>query len=76
VGKLEGKKALRRPRRKAENNINLGLMEIVCSASICLMIETNGMLVNAVINPRVPERCWEILEQLSNWRLLKKRSPP
>jgi hypothetical protein len=32
--------------------------------------------VNTVINLRGSEKCWEILEWLSNWRLLKNGSAP
>jgi hypothetical protein len=33
-------------------------------------------LVNTVMNLRVPLRCWEVLEKLNNYRLLKKGSGP
>jgi hypothetical protein len=33
-------------------------------------------LVNTVMNLRVPIKCWEVLEWLLNWRLLKKGSAP
>jgi hypothetical protein len=33
-------------------------------------------LLNMAMNLRVPKSIWGILEQLSNWRLLKKGSAP
>jgi hypothetical protein len=33
-------------------------------------------LVNTVMNLRGSIKCWKILEQLRNWRLLKKDSAP
>jgi hypothetical protein len=32
-------------------------------------------LMNTVLNLRV-SKCWEVLEGLHNWQLLKKGSPP
>jgi hypothetical protein len=31
-------------------------------------------LVNTVLNPKGFIKCWEVLEELHNWRLLKKGS--
>jgi hypothetical protein len=31
-------------------------------------------LVNTVLNIRISIKCWEVLEGLHNWRLLKKGS--
>jgi hypothetical protein len=33
-------------------------------------------LVNTVIEPSGSIKCWEVLEWLHNWRLLKKGSAP
>jgi hypothetical protein len=34
------------------------------------------VLVNTVIKPSGSIKCWEVLEQLHNWQLLKKGSAP
>jgi hypothetical protein len=34
------------------------------------------ILVNTVMKPSGSIKCWEVLEQLHNWRLLKKGSAP
>jgi hypothetical protein len=33
-------------------------------------------LVNTILNLRAKIKCWEVLEYLHNWRLLKKGSAP
>jgi hypothetical protein len=33
-------------------------------------------LVNTVMNLRVHIKCWEVLEKLHNWQLLKNGSAP
>jgi hypothetical protein len=32
------------------------------------------VLVNTVMNLRVPQKCWEVPEWLHNWQLLRKSS--
>ena len=58
VGKLEGKRALGRPRRRWEDNIKMDLQEVGCGGMdwIELAQDRNRgrALVNAVMNLRVP----------------------
>jgi hypothetical protein len=57
VGKLEGKKPLGRPRHRWEDNIRMGLTEIVWEGVCWIYLAQNrGQwrdLVNTVRNPRV-----------------------
>ena len=57
VRKPEGKRPLRRPRHRWEDNIKMDLQEVgfgLWNGSSWLSIGTGGGLVNAVINLRVP----------------------
>jgi hypothetical protein len=57
VGKPEGNRPLRRPRRRWEDNIKLDLKELGCgvwAGLSWLRIDRCRALVNAVINLRVP----------------------
>jgi hypothetical protein len=79
VGKPKEKRPLGRPRRRRMDNIKIDIREIegmVWTGSIWLRIgpvevscehgdETSGSI-----------NCWEVLEWLHNWRLLKKGSAP
>ena len=57
MGKTEGKRPLRRPRRRWEDNIKMGLQELRCEGMdwIELAQDTDRWraLVNAVMNLRV-----------------------
>jgi len=58
VGKPEGKRPLRKPRRRWEDNIKMDLQEVGCGAMYWIE-EAQGRdrwraLVNAVMNLRVP----------------------
>jgi hypothetical protein len=64
----EGKRPLGRPRRRWVDNIKMGLREIGWDGVDCSCehgIEPSGSI-----------RCWEVLEWLHKWRLLKKDSAP
>ena len=58
VGKPEGKRPLRRPRRRWEDNIMLDLQEMGCGGVDWIELAQDrdrwGALVNAVMNLRVP----------------------
>jgi hypothetical protein len=62
VAKPEGKRPLGRPRCRWVDNIN---MDRPVEGSCEHGIEPSGSI-----------KCWEILEGLHNWRLLKKGSAP
>jgi hypothetical protein len=51
--------------------------ELIWTGFIWLRIGTSGWaLANTVMNIRGSIKCCEVLEQLHNWRLLKKDSAP
>jgi len=58
VGKLEGKRALGRPRRRWEDNIKLDLEEVGCAGMDWIKLAQDKdrwrALVSAVMNLRVP----------------------
>jgi hypothetical protein len=80
VGKPERKRPLGRPRCKWEEDIKMDLREIRWAGIdwICMAQDKDRWraLVNTVMKLRGSVKCWEILEQLRNWRLLKKGSAP
>jgi hypothetical protein len=65
VGKPEGRRPLRRPRRRWVDNIKMVLREIgwgaIYWADLAQDRDQWRALVNTVMNLRVPQ-CWEILE--------------
>jgi len=58
VGKPEGKRPLRSPRRRWEDNIKMGLQEVGCGGKNWIDLAQDKdkwrALVNAVMNLRVP----------------------
>jgi hypothetical protein len=78
VGKPEGKRPLGRPRRRWVDNIKMDLREIgwdgVDWIDMSQDMDQWRALVNTVLNLRI--KCWEVLEGLHNWWLLKKGSAP
>ena len=58
VGKLEGRRPLRRPRRRWVDNIRLGLQEMGCGNMDCFGLaqdrDSRRTLVSALMNLRVP----------------------
>jgi hypothetical protein len=80
VGKPEGKRPLRRPRRRWADNIKINLGEIGWDGVDWINMAQNRdqrrALVNTVVEPSGSIKCWEFLEWLDNWRLLKKVSAP
>jgi hypothetical protein len=79
VGKGEGKRPLGRRRRKCVDKIEMDLIEIGWYGLDWIDMAQDRDhcrgLVNTVLNLRVL-KCWEVLEWLHNWRLLKKVSAP
>jgi hypothetical protein len=58
IGKPEGKRPLRRPRRRWEDNIRMDLQEVGCKCVDCIGLaqdrDTWRELVSALMNLRVP----------------------
>jgi len=65
VGKSEGKRPLRRPRRRWENNIRMDLKKIVWEGVDWMHLAQNRdqwqALVNTVMNFRVPQKAENFL---------------
>jgi hypothetical protein len=80
VEKQEEKSPLGRPRRKWEDNIKMDLVEPgwCCMGWIYLVQDRDQWraLLNTGMNLSCSIKYWEILEQLSDWWLLKKDSAP
>jgi hypothetical protein len=78
VGKPEGKRPLGRTKHKWVDNIKIDLREIVWDVMYWIDLAQDRdqwrALVNTVMNLRVFYKCWEVLEWLYNWKLLKKGS--
>jgi hypothetical protein len=60
VGKPEGKRPLGRPRRRWEDNIKMGLHEVDW-IDLAQDRDRWWALVNAVMNPQVPQNAWNCL---------------
>jgi hypothetical protein len=72
VGKPEGKRPLRRPRRRWVDNIKTDLRNIGWDGM-------EGPVVGSCEHGNEPSgfiKCWGVLEWLHNWQLLKKGSAP
>jgi hypothetical protein len=80
VGKPEGKRPLERPRYRWVDDIKMYLREIgwcgMDSVDLAQDRDQCRALVNTVMNLRVPIKCCANLEEMHNWRLLKKGSAP
>jgi len=65
VGKLEGKRPLRRPRCRWEDNIKMDLQEVGCGGMDWIELAQDRdrwwTLVNAVMNLRVPQNAANFL---------------
>jgi hypothetical protein len=77
VGKPEGKRPLGRPRCRWEDNIKMGLrQEWYGQDSSCSgegPVEGSCEQGN---EPSTSTKCWEVLEWMNEWQLLKKDSAP
>jgi hypothetical protein len=75
----EGNRSLGRPRRRWADNIKIDLREIGWDGMDWIDLAQDRdqwrVLVNTVMNLRVPY-CWEVLEWLHNWQVLRKDSVP
>jgi hypothetical protein len=76
----ERKRPVGRPRRRLVDNIKMELRETgwdsVDWIDMTQDIEQWRALVNTVLNLRGFTKCWQVLEWLNNWRLLKECSAP
>jgi hypothetical protein len=74
VGKPEGKRPLGRPRRTRVDNIKIDLREIGWGG---MTGSIWGPMKGSCEHGNEPSgsiKCWEVLEWLHNWQLLKKGS--
>jgi hypothetical protein len=69
LGNPEGKRPLGRQTRGWVNNIKMNLREIGWGGMGWIDLVQNRESSGSI-------KCWEVLEQLHNWRLLKKDSVP
>jgi len=71
VGKPEGKRPLGRPRHRWEDNINMGLQEVGCGSMDWIELTEDRdrwrMLLNAVMNLRVPQNAGNFLTGLKSF---------
>jgi hypothetical protein len=73
VGKPEGKRPLGRPRRRCVDNIKIDLRERGWDGVDWIDLAQDWDQWRALVNtPSGSIKCWEVLEWLHNWRLLKK----
>jgi hypothetical protein len=77
MGKSEGKRPLRRPRRRWVDNIKINLREVGWDGMDWInLAQDRDQCCEHGNEPSVSVNCWEILDYLHNWRLLKKVSAP
>jgi hypothetical protein len=71
MGKPEGRRPLGRPRRRWVDNIKMDLREMGWNVVDWVDLAQNRDQWRA-LEPSGFVKCWEVLEWLHNWRLLKK----
>jgi hypothetical protein len=75
VGKPEGRKPLGSPRRRWVDNIKIDLREIGWHGVNWVNLALEGSCEHGdELSGSI--KCWEVLEWLHNWQLLKKGSVP
>jgi hypothetical protein len=75
VGKPKDKRPLGRPRRRWVDNIKMDLRDIGWDAMNWIHLTQGGSCEHGnELSDFI--KCWEVLEQLHNWWLLKKGSAP
>jgi hypothetical protein len=75
VGKPEGKRPLERPRRRWVDNIKIDVREIRWDGSGSGQGPVEGSCEHGD-EPSDSLKCWEVLEWLHNWQLLRNGSAP
>jgi hypothetical protein len=75
VEKPEGKRPLGRPRFRWVDNIKMDLIEVGWDGRDWIDVAQEG-LCERVDEPPCSIKCWEVLEWLHNWQILKKGSAP
>jgi hypothetical protein len=80
VWKPEVKRPLGRPRRKWVDIIKIHLIEIGWDGMDWIDLAQDREQLRALVNngnePSRSIKCWEVIEWLHNWRLLKKGPAP
>jgi hypothetical protein len=79
VGKPEGKRPLGRPRRRWVDNSKIDLREIRWDGMNWIDLAQDRTMEGSCEHGDEPSgsiKCWELLEWLRNWQLLKKVSAP
>jgi hypothetical protein len=80
VGNPEGKRPTGRPRPRLHDNIKMDLRALGwgCVGWIYLTQDRNKLEGSCEHGnePLGSKKCWELVEQLHNWRVLKKGSAP
>jgi hypothetical protein len=78
VRKLEGKRPLGRPRRRWVDNIKIDLREIGWDGMDWIDLAQDRNQWRALVStvPSGSIKCWQVLEWLHNWQLLKNGSAP
>jgi hypothetical protein len=75
VVRSAGKRPLGRPRRRWEDNIKLDLREIGIDGANWIRLAQDKaqwrVLVNTVVNLRVPQRKQDIFDELNDYQLFK-----
>jgi hypothetical protein len=75
AGKSEGKRPLGRPRRRWVDNIKIDFREIEWDSMDWIDVAQDGSSEHGN-ESSASIKCWEVLEWLHNWQLLKKGSAP
>jgi hypothetical protein len=79
MGKSEGKRPLERPRRRWVDNIKMDIRETGWFGMDWIDLAQDRNQWRALVNGNEPSgsiKCWEVLQWLHNWQVLKKGSAP
>jgi hypothetical protein len=76
LGNPEGRRPLGKPRRRWVDNIKMDLREIGWDGMDWIDLAQEEGSCGHCNKPSGSIKCWEVLEWLHNWQLLKKGSTP